>query len=82
MSSKRFKLPVLGNTSQPVTIKDTLLNQNKSAKCEFADEMGMCEHDDLEDDMLCQRQECPWPDRKKDDLWWFQGGATINSNDP
>jgi len=40
--------------------------------CEYIDKMACCEHPDLEDDMLCQRNGCPWPEKKSDEVYWRQ----------
>lgn len=45
--------------------------------CEYIDKLGCCEHPDLEDDMLCQQNECPWPSKKLDQLYWKEHPGLI-----
>lgn len=38
--------------------------------CHLADDIGMCQHKDRAQDMFCNRQNCPWHDRRQNDTWW------------
>jgi hypothetical protein len=45
--------------------------------CKFA-RKGYCTHKDRAQDMVCHRQNCPWPERQNglgSDIWWSVRGA-------
>lgn len=47
--------------------------------CEYADEIGVCAHGLSEEEFLCNRQECPWPERREDAAWWAVNPGAITS---
>lgn len=56
-------------------LKDDLKSMVTTGLCEYASvgtriPEGHCEHEDREQPIECQQQNCPWPERRGDFAWW------------
>jgi hypothetical protein len=69
VSGKRIHLTVLGSAN--------LMEQVPEGPCEHADDIGICTHEEVDEDFLCNQGDCPWPERKSHNAWWAKNGGTI-----